>query len=77
MCGADRLVFGLDFCALDDLEQGRIAGISTAIDDVQIGRAHTGYNQIFSFHARIAMARRTGIPAHVVKLIANARHLQT
>ena len=43
---------GLDFGALDHLEQGRIAGIGTAIDDMQIGRAHTGHDQIFPLHAR-------------------------
>ena len=77
VCGADKLVLRLDLRALYDLEQGRIAGIGAAIDNMQIGRAHTGHDQIFPLHARIAMARRARVPAHMMKLIANTRHLQT
>jgi hypothetical protein len=68
---------GLDLCARYDLVQGRVAGIGTAIDNMQVGRAHTGHDQISPLRARIAMARRARVPAHMMKLIANTRHLQT
>src|SRR5262245_18429673 len=68
---------GLDLCALDDLDQRRIAGVGAAIDNMQVGRAHTGYDQILALRARIAVARRARVPAHMMKLIADARHFQT
>jgi hypothetical protein len=44
---------------------------------MQVGRSNTRRDQIPPLYARIAMARRAGVPAHMMKLIADAWDFQT
>src|SRR4029078_206147 len=74
-CG--KIGLGLDLTAFDDFEQRRATGIGASVDNVEVGRAHAGHDQIFPFHPGIAVAGRARIPAHVVKLIPDTRHLET
>ena len=55
--GADRFAFALDLRALYYLEQGRISRIGGTIDDMKVGGAYAGHDQILAFHPRIAVAR--------------------
>jgi hypothetical protein len=47
-----------------------------AVDDVQVRRAHAGNDQVAPLLGRIVMARRAGVPAHVMQLVSDARHFQ-
>ena len=67
---------GLDLGALDHLVQARRLLVDAAVDDVQVRRADTGNDQVAPLLGRIVMARRAGVPAHVMQLVADARHFQ-
>ena len=67
---------GLDLGALDHLVQARRLRVDAAVDDVQVRRADTGHDQVAPLLGRIVMARRAGVPADVMQLVADARHLQ-
>ena len=71
-----QIGLGLDLGALDHLVQARRLLVDAAVDDVQIRRADTRHDQVAPFLGRIVMARRAGVPAHVMQLVADARHLQ-
>ena len=65
-----------DLGTLDHLVQARAPGIGRTVDNVQVGAAHSRHDQIASFLARIVVTRRTGVPAHVMQLVADAGHLE-
>ena len=71
-----QIGLGLDLAPSITLCRRGVLRVGAAVDDVQVGRAHAGHDQIAPLLARIAMARRAGIPAHVMQLVADARHLQ-
>ena len=66
----------LDFCALDDRVEPWCARVRGTINDMQIGRPHARHDQVFALHGRVAMARRAGVPAHVVQLVSDTWHFE-
>ena len=66
----------LDLGARDHLVQSGIPGIGRAVHDMQVGAAHARQDQIAPLFGGIVMTGRTGVPSHVVQLVADARHLQ-
>ena len=71
-----QIGLGLDLGAFDHLVQARGLLVDAAVDDVQIRRADAGHDQVAPLLGRIVMARRAGVPARVMQLVADARHLQ-
>ena len=74
--GADRLVFALISSPAITLCRRGSLGIRHTVDDVDVGAAHPGHDQVAPFLVLgVAMARGTGVPARVVQLVADPRHL--
>ena len=76
MCGPERLAFPLISTPVDHLVQARRVRVGTGVDNVDVVRPNTRHQQVFARHRRVAMTGGTGVPAHMMQLIPNPRHLQ-
>ncbi|MNR41952.1 hypothetical protein D3C85_1604130 [compost metagenome] len=68
-----------DFLGLDHTDDLRSAGVRLGVDDVEPRGSQTGHDQIATLDMRMwrigTKARRAGIPAEMVQLIADIRHV--
>ena len=67
---------GLDLGSVDDLVQARRTRVGCSIDHVDVVGTHAGDQQVFARHGPVVVARRTGVPPHVVQFVPDARHLK-
>jgi hypothetical protein len=69
-----------DLLGLDDLDELRLRGVVLDVDHVEPRRAQAGHEEVAALHMRVgrprAQRRRAGVPAEVVQLVADVRHVQ-
>ncbi len=73
---AGEISLPLDVGAVDDLVQSRRAGIGRRVHHVDVVRSDPGHQQVLARHRGVVVAGGTGVPAHVVQLVPDPRHLE-
>ena len=71
---AAQIGLRFDLGPVNHLVQARCKWVCSCVDNMDIVRPHAWHQQVFTAHTRVVVAGRTGIPAHVMQFIPNARH---
>ncbi len=74
--GSGQVRFRLDLVAVDHGVQPWGPRVGGGVDDVDVVGPHARKQQVLAAHRRVVVARRARVPAGVVELVADTRHLQ-